>query len=222
MKFLRFLANTHKKNSLSYFLRKRRFEFFKKLLNSIDKPIKILDVGGTQKFWEMAELYSEKEVIITILNIEEQIVTFPNFSYVNGSAVDMKAFADKSFDVVFSNSVIEHLSSKSDQIKMAEEIRRVGKRYWIQTPNFYFPFEPHFLMPFFHWMPVKFRVLLLMKFDLGWFPKQRDKILAEEIVKSIKLLKKKEIKSLFPDAKIHTERFLFMVKSYVVYDGWKN
>ena len=222
MRFLRFLADTYSNSSLSNFMRKKRFYFFRELLNSLEKPIKILDVGGTQKFWEMVEFYSEGDMEVTLLNIEEQEVTLPNFNFIKGIGIDMKYFEDKSYDVVFSNSVIEHLNSKSDQIKMAEEIRRVGKRYWVQTPNYYFPFEPHFLMPFFHWLPIKFRVWLLMNFDLGWFPKQENKILAEEIISSIRLLRKKELKMLFPDAKIFKEKFLFMIKSYVLYDGWDN
>ncbi|MEM2045934.1 MAG: class I SAM-dependent methyltransferase, partial [Candidatus Bathyarchaeia archaeon] len=48
-------------------------------------------------------------------------------------------FKDKSFDVVFSNSVIEHVGNYDDQKMCAEEIRRVGKCYFVQTPNFYFP-----------------------------------------------------------------------------------
>jgi len=220
MRFLRFLADTYNNSSLSNFMRKKRFYFFRELLNSLEKPIKILDVGGTQKFWEMSEFYSEGDVKITLLNIEEQLVTLPNFNYIKGSATNMKFFEDKSYDVVFSNSVIEHLTSFSEQTKMADEIRRVGKRYWVQTPNYYFPFEPHFLMPFFHWLPVKFRVWLLMKLNLGWFPKQKNMTDAEEIINSIKLLKKKELKILFPEAKIFNEKFLFLNKSFVAYFGW--
>jgi len=128
MRFLRFLADTYNNSSLSNFMRKKRFYFFRELLNSLEKPIKILDVGGTQKFWEMAEFYSEGDVKITLLNIEEQLVTLPNFNYIKGSATNMKFFEDKSYDVFFSNSVIEHLTSFSEQAKMSGEILRVGKR----------------------------------------------------------------------------------------------
>lgn len=57
----------------------------------------------------------------------------------------MKQFQDNEFDAVFSNSVIEHVGDYEAQRQMANEIMRVGKRYFVQTPNFYFPIEPHIL-----------------------------------------------------------------------------
>ena len=61
----------------------------------------------------------------------------------------MDFFKDKSFDAVFSNSVIEHVGTFEDQKMMANEVIRVTNFYFIQTPNLYFPIEPHFLVPFF-------------------------------------------------------------------------
>ncbi|WP_255695553.1 methyltransferase domain-containing protein [Rhodohalobacter sp. 614A] len=69
-------------------------------------------------------------------------LVFPNsgaigkqFQYVQGDALDMHMFEDKSFDVVFSNSVIEHVGSFENQRRFADEVRRVGKAYWVQTPD---------------------------------------------------------------------------------------
>lgn len=66
-----------------------------------------------------------------------------------GDATNLSQYSDKSFDIVFSNSVIEHLYTKENQISMAKEVNRVGKNYFIQTPNYWFPIEPHWVFPSF-------------------------------------------------------------------------
>lgn len=118
-----------------------------------------------------------------------------------------------SFDFVFSNSVIEHVGNHQDQLRMAREVCRVGKRYFIQTPNRYFPLEPHFL-------PLGIRVWLMQNFNLGWFPKTPDRQQAREIVDGIRLLGKEDFRSLFPNAMIYEEKVLGITKSFVAYGGW--
>lgn len=86
-----------------------------------------------------------------------------------GDARDLTAFGDKEFDIVFSHSVIEHVGGFEDQRRMANEIKRVGKRYFLQTQNRFFTMETHFLVPMFQFFPVWLKVLLISHFDLGWF-----------------------------------------------------
>lgn len=76
-------------------------------------------------------------------------------------------FRDKSFDVAFSNSVIEHLQSLEDQARLAAELTRVGRSHFIQTPNKLFPIEPHYLFPFFQFLPTRVQQWLHAHFDLG-------------------------------------------------------
>ena len=138
-----------KPNSFVNKFRKRRFKFFKQILDNSAKPVHILDIGGTQNYWVQMGIKDSDEIVITILNTEIIETKFPNFTYIQGDARNLKIFKDKQFDIVFSNSVIEHLDGFDDQKSMAKEIMRTGKTYFIQTPNYYFPFEPHFLFPFF-------------------------------------------------------------------------
>ena len=102
-----------------------------------------------------------------------------------------------------------------DQRRMASEVARVARSYYIQTPSAYFPIEPHFLVPFFHWLPVSLRVRLVQRFALGWYPRLRDRAEASAAVNEIRLLRKGEFASLFPDAEIHTERLFGWTKSYI-------
>src|SRR4030042_4017510 len=166
--FVKKLANSEIENSLANKLRLRRFRFFEELCNTLQKPIKILDVGGTIDYWEKMRFINREGVFITILNLQKEDVNYKNFSSVTGDARNLSEFKDKEFDVVFSNSVIEHVGSFEDQRKMAREIQRVGRYFYVQTPNYYFPLEPHFFFPFFQMLPVKIRIFLLMNLRLGW------------------------------------------------------
>ncbi len=62
-------------------------------------------------------------------------------------------FPSNEFPIVFSNSVLEHVGDLADQRCFASEIRRVGRRFWVQTPNRRFPIEPHLNFPAFQWLP---------------------------------------------------------------------
>lgn len=207
------------KNSISYILRNKRMDMFKSFLEHIEnKKINIIDVGGTEAFWNC--FYKSNDLIkcnITLFNLTKENINKSNFTSIMGNATNMKQFNDKEFDVVFSNSVIEHVGDYNEQVKMANEVKRIGKKIFLQTPNKYFPLEPHFLMLFFQFMPIPLRIFLLMHFRIGWHNKIKDKKDALEIAKSIRLLTKKELKKLFPNAIIYEEKLFGLTKSFVVY-----
>ena len=201
-------------------MRRRRFAFFLSLLSEVKRPARILDVGGTPAFWQLMGLSQLDDVRITILNLQAHPVTGPLFDSVAGDARDLR-YADRSFDVVFSNSVIEHLGPHfSDQQLMAKEVERVGQRYFIQTPNRYFPLEPHFLIPGFQFMPVWMRTWMVSSFDVGWYKRIPDKTAARREVESVSLLGEKQLRILFPTADIYKEKLLGITKSFVAFGGW--
>jgi len=216
---LKRIADNRDQRSLAVQFRRKRFAFFQSLLSRLERPVHILDVGGTESYWKSMELNAGDQVFITLLNLAQNDASLPNVTSIAGDARAMLA-KDASFDVVFSNSVIEHVGTFQDQLQMAKEVRRVGKRYFIQTPNKYFPLEPHFLFPLFQFLPINIRVLLLQNFKLGWFSKTPDKVKAREIVEGIRLLDKREFLSLFPNAEVYEEKILGMTKSFVAYGGW--
>jgi hypothetical protein len=105
---------------------------------------------------------------------------------------------------------------------MVNAMRRVAPRIYLQTPNRYFPIEPHFLFPFFQFFPLRARVWLLMRFKLGWYPRQGNLKDAVKVAKSVRLLTYNELRILFPMARIYRERFLGITKSFVVVEGFGN
>jgi len=182
--------------------------------------INILDIGGTDYHWTNLNINNGLKLNITLLNKSEVRVKNPGFEYVRGDGRDLSLFDDNSIDIVYSNSVIEHVGEFEDQKKFAGEVRRISKRYFIQTPNYYFPFEPHFLMFGIHYLPVKYRAFLIRHLNMGWYEKKQNYSDSIKLAKSLRLLKRKELEYLFPGANIISERFYGLNKSFMLYKGF--
>ena len=194
--------------------RQKRFSLFLNKLNSLKKPIKILDIGGTQKFWNDMNFIPEEGVEILLLNLQEQETTHPCFNSTIGSATDLSEFDAKSFDIIFSNSVIEHLYNFENQIKMANEVMRVGKLFYVQCPNKYFIIEPHFNLPFFQFYPFWTKHLIMKYTKLV----RGRKYNIDEIHRThneIKLLSYSDLLKLFPGSKIYKEKIFGLTKSFI-------
>lgn len=213
------IADNREQHSLATQFRRKRFALLNSLLTRLERPISILDIGGTEDYWRSMLQGAETQIFITLLNLEPSVVTLPGMTSIVGDARNVQA-DENSFDAVFSNSVIEHVGSYQDQMQMAAEVRRLAKRYFIQTPNKNFPLEPHFLFPFFQFLPIAVRVWLLRNFRLGWFQKTPDIQKAKETVNSIRLMDKNEFQALFPQASIYEERVFGLTKSFIAYAGW--
>jgi hypothetical protein len=116
--------------------------------------------------------------------------------------------------------VIEHLFTFENQRRMASEVQRVGKAFWVQTPNFWFPMEPHFQVPGWQWMPENMRTAIIRKWRCGWRGPCPDTAGARKLVQEVRLLKKGELKTIFPTSEIVPERFCGLVKSWIVINGF--
>ncbi len=214
--FVNTIADNTNSQSLSHRFRNKRFQFFLSILKDLPKPLSILDIGGTVAFWKAMQ-FNEPGISITLLNLEAPPrVDYP-FKAIQGDATDLSDIQNQQFDLVFSNSVIEHLYSWENQQKMAAEVLRVSKWHFIQTPNYWFPIEPHWVFPCFQYLPKKLQIWLTQHFSLGHIPQQKDLDKAKEQVAEIKLLTKQEMRSLFPHSSIYNEQFLGLNKSFVAY-----
>lgn len=200
-------------------LRKRRHKLFKGLLDGLPRPLRILDIGGSQRFWEQMEFVGLEDVEITLLNVESVTVRHPGFTFVTGDARDL-TYDDAAFDVIFSNSVIEHVGDLDDQRRMADEAKRVGKRYFIQTPNRYFPVEPHFFFPLFQFLPLRVKLFLVQNLPLAYGGRVRDRDEALRRIQGIRLMSARELRALFPEATLVRERIAGLTKSFIVHYGF--
>ncbi|MFN3996751.1 methyltransferase domain-containing protein [Algoriphagus sp.] len=214
-----FASSDHPK-SLGAKFRANRLRKFEKLFFrnfNPEKPILILDVGGTDYFWKKSQIPNIPGVRITLLNLRLEKTTHPHINSVIGDATDMTEFTDKQFDLVFSNSVIEHLYTFGNQRKMANEIQRVGRKYFIQTPNKYFPVEAHYALPFAQYLPKSLLFMLLTKTKLSRFKRWKPQD-AQQYLNEIRLLNAAEMKRLFPASKLLKETILGLTKSLTAHN----
>ena len=211
------IADNKNPNSLASSFRSKRLNLFKGFVANLPKPVKILDIGGTPDFWKNAGL-NAADVEITLLNLTLVETDLPNVVSIAGDATDLSAFAHKSFDIAFSNSVIEHLFSFQNQQKMASEALRVSKHHFIQTPNFWFPIEPHWVFPCFQYLPKTIRIFLTRYFNLGHLKRAESWAAARQQVEEIQLLSQPEMHRLFPESIIWEEKLLIFTKSFVAHN----
>jgi len=184
--------------------RERRYHLFEELC-ALRPADRIIDVGAG---WGAAlERFNTTNPIVAVdLNPDDSgWLSAANVTVVRGDATALP-FEDAEFDVAFSNSVIEHVP-KDRWPAFASEIRRVAHGYFVQTPNRYFPIEPHYQVPFFQFLPERLRRALNRRFTLGWQPKGH--------WEEINLLSSADLRRLFPDAEIHRERLLGFTKSLI-------
>lgn len=129
-------------------------------------------------------------------------------------------FADRSFDVVFSNSVIEHAGDADSQRRFAREVARVGRRYWVQTPNRWFPVEQHLFTPFIHWLPKSLQKVIVPRCTvwstLTRVSAEERRFFLDHYLDDVRLLTSRELHDLFPEARLIRERILGLTKSFVV------
>jgi hypothetical protein len=218
------LAEVDDPRSLANWFRRRRFARVARFIDATPgpRPIRILDVGGTESFWRQSGRLGDPDLQIVVLNLTAPEDHDPSIECAAGSATDLSRYADDSFDLAFSNSVIEHVGSWSNQKAMAEEIRRVATRYYVQTPNLWFPLEPHLQFPFFAILPMAVRVWLLQHIPLGWRDRIPDYAEARARAEFFLLLSRRQLVALFPDAQIERERLLGFTKSLMVFGESKS
>ncbi len=190
------------------------------LADQLGRDIVILDIGGRPDYW--ANVGLDRIARIDLLNLDPSEISL--FSYPGeirpdffqnrvGDARDLSDFPDQSVDLIHANSVIEHVGDWSSMRAMANEMRRVGRSGWMQTPAWEFPVEPHFRLLFGHWLgkPAQARML-----SLSFAPHYRvlDRQRRRAAVERINLLSKGEVRELFPDTEMIVERMI-LAKSYV-------
>jgi len=194
------------------FFRRKRMAQFRDTFHPTPET-RILDIGGGVLNWSLIDCTSQ----ITILNLTHPSDTFslpPNFSFVKGDGTQLQ-FPDNSFDIVYSNSVIEHLHCYANQLRFANEARRVGKSLWIQTPAKSFVVEPHLLTPFIHYLPRKWQRRLLRNFSVWGLIIRPTQEQVDRFLDEVRLLTYKEMSELFPDCEIRKEKFFFLTKAYI-------
>jgi hypothetical protein len=169
---------------------------------------KVLDLGGSPATWSAIDYRAE----ITMVNLDPVMMNGTDSFHRVVADARRLPFLDKSFDLVFSNSVIE----PKDAEAFANETQRVGRAYYCQTPNKWFPIEPHYGVLLLHWFPrVLHNYYVFRYLTLKGLLEKPNRELVSKLLGDVRLLTRKELSRLFPAASIHVEHVLFWPKSYI-------
>jgi ubiquinone/menaquinone biosynthesis C-methylase UbiE len=191
--------------------RKRRMEEFIKLVRPC-KGCKIIDLGGLPQFWETIGI----DLDITLVNLPEALATEQGsfkhqYRFIEADACEHLDFADYSFDIAFSNSVIEHVGSLERQEAFAATIRRLAPSYWIQTPSMWFPIEAHCHLPYWWFYPSSLQNAWIRRWQ------KQGKVFKWKQMSETRVLSLERLKFLFPEANVYTECVAGFPKSYSMY-----
>ncbi len=123
-----------------------------------------------------------------------------------------------SYDLVFSNSLLEHVGGHAKRIALSSEVHALAPRHWVQTPYRYFPIEPHWLFPGFQFLPIAARTTVAAKWPLAHtLPTCRED--AMSAVQWTELVGIAELRAYFPDSVIHREKAGGVIKSLMAVLG---
>ena len=204
--------------AISTHFRRRRMARFVRTMG-ITPETSVLDVGGTADSWQLLAAPPR----VTLLNApraRQEVGSASGWVAGDGRALP---FRDGAFDVVFSNSVIEHVGDSESQARFARETMRVGRRYWVQTPNRWFPVEQHLLMPLVHWLPRRWQRVLAPRLSLAQIAlglsRDRREFYMIHYLCDVHLLDAAGLRALFPGATLVRERFRGCTKSLIIHSA---
>jgi hypothetical protein len=198
---------------LSQRARDRRWAEFQNRFPDIS-AMRVLDLGGQPSSWEVAPV---KPASVMVVNLDRRPHSTDLVEYVVGDACDLPAdVRRRTFDLVFSNSLIEHVGGHGPRKRVAETVNAMADHHWVQTPYRYFPIEPHWTAPAMQFLPLAARVSLARRLPFG--PASRhtaDHAVLVDEVSMVDLVCVTEMRLYFPHSKIWREKFAGLTKSLV-------
>lgn len=200
-------------NSFGQRARNRRSETFGRLFPDLAE-MSVLDLGGTAVFWKRAP--ARPKSVHMINTVTDPDLEPGDESWLRldvGDACDIPTgVLDPRYDLVYSNSLIEHVGGHSRRMAFAEQVRTVGDEYWVQTPYRYFPVEPHWVAPGMQFLPLWARAKYGSVWPLADVPEKTFGVAVEAQLWT-ELLDISAMRWYFPDAEMYYERLAGLVKS---------
>lgn len=203
------LIDPDQAGSLTHRCRQRRNEEFKRRFPDL-ADMRVLDLGGTAISWRVLGL---RPLSVTLVNLDQ--AEEPAESWMDVVQADACAGGLGKYDLVFSNSLIEHLGGHARRQRFAEVVRESAPSWWIQAPYRYFPIEPHWFFPCFQFLPFRARLMVCQRWSTLHASARKDRAEAAEMVASVELPSATEMQMYFPDGEIWFERIAGLPKSLV-------
>jgi len=200
--------------SLGARARARRWEWFQQAFPDVGE-MSVIDLGGRADSWLRAPVRPAR---VHVVNLEDPGVNDDTPDWITGELGDACELPEHligtKYDLVFSNSVLEHVGGHERRLRFAQAIHDLAPRHWVQTPYRYFPVEPHFLFPGFQFLPLAARTRIVRNWPLVHTPPE-DKPTALRVAIWVELLSRTEMAHYFPTSEIRAERIAGLAKSLI-------
>ena len=192
--------------------RNRRWRTFRAHFPDIES-MSVVDFGGTVDYWTRSPVQPRS---VHVLNLQEPPSSIPDWITVDVADATDPALLSRAgaYDLVYSNSVIEHVGGHARRTAFAANVGALAERHWIQTPYRYFPVEPHWVCPFMQFLPLRIRARLGMHWPLV-HTRPADMESAIAALMSVELLDITAMRHYFPDSQIVYDRLAGLVKSVI-------
>lgn len=173
----------------------------------------VLDLGGRLGTWTRATVRPAR---VHVVNLERPPAEVPPWAHVeHGDACDLPpAVTGRHYDLVFSNSVVEHVGGHERRLRFADAVRSLADRYWVQTPYRYFPIEPHWIAPGMQFLPVRLRTEVARRWPLGHKQTRTHEAAIRQVLWT-ELLDRSQMRHYFPDSRLLVERVAGLPKSLI-------
>jgi SAM-dependent methyltransferase len=180
----------------------RRFRDFRELYGSCST---IADINSNYSIWDV--IGRKEGVFIVNFWVLDDHGQLP---YALGDGCRLP-FGDRSIDLAFSNSAIEHVGSFEQQLQFAAELLQVGKKIYCQTPCRWFPIDPQLSAFFLHWLPSRWLTPKVLRYFMlnGW-------LTGRPYHYDVAWLSKAQLRRTFPGRAKKIERFLGLPKAFIV------
>ena len=192
--------------------RAERWAWFTRSFPDLDQ-MSVVDLGGVPHTWTQSPVRPKQ---VHVLNIEPLDPDVPDWIEVDyADACDLPAaVSSRRYDLVFSNSVLEHVGGHERRMRFAENTHKLAGAHWVQTPYRYFPIEPHWVAPGMQFLPVRARATLAQKWPLANVRSTGVKDALDGVLWT-ELVDRTQMRYLFPDSQIINERLAGLTKSII-------
>jgi len=151
---LQYVVDPYSPKSLAHRARARRWDLLSATFPNLAE-MRVLDLGGRPTVWATAPVKPKQVVTV---NYEAHESPEAWITAIEGDACDLpRTIREDHFDLVYSNSVIEHVGGHERCLKFSESVHSLADSHWVQTPWRYFPIEPHWICPGLQFLPVPLR-----------------------------------------------------------------